>query len=240
MTDPVLRVDRLAKRIGHRMVLTDVSFELGAGCAVALLGPNGAGKTTLLKVIAGLWTKTEGAVERFGEPVVAGRADPRVAFLGHQSFLYGSLTARENLIFQARLRGVRDPEHAAREGLSRVGLRWSQNDPVKTFSRGMVQRLAIARALIGNPRLLLLDEPFTGLDLTGQHELLALLDGFKAQGGAAVLISHRPEEAYRTAEAVLLLLGGRIAWWAYREAITVDALGAEYQRRLAEGGGRHS
>jgi heme exporter protein A len=121
-----------------------------------------------------------------------------------------------------------------------MGLRWSQNDPVKTFSRGMVQRLAIARALIGAPRLLLLDEPYTGLDLTGQREVTAIFDAFKAGGGSIVLISHRPDEAYRIAEATLILKGGRIVWWAYRDTVTAEALAAEYLDHLAEGGGPHS
>lgn len=240
MTTPVLSAERLSKRIGQQPVLTDVSFELGEGCAIAFLGPNGAGKTTLLKVIAGLWSPSGGTLERFGSPAVLGRADPRVAFVGHHSFLYGSLTARENLIFQARLWGASNPGRDADEELFRVGLTWSRNDPVKTFSRGMVQRLAIARALIAKPRLLLMDEPYTGLDFAAQADLTTILDEFTDDGGAVVLITHRPEEAIRIADAVLILLGGRIAWWARSDALTAESLADEYGGRLGEGGGRHS
>ncbi len=235
----VIRAVHLEKRIGDKEVLRDISLELGPYSALAVLGPNGAGKTTLLRVLAGVWGPSRGQLWRFDQPVSNdGRTDPRVGYLGHQSFLYPSLTALENLSFYGRLWGVKRPYERARDMLARVGLTWSQSDPVRTFSRGMLQRAAIARALLPEPQLLLLDEPYTGLDIEAQAFLDRALLSFRHDGGAIVLITHNVAEALRIADAVTIILGGKLVWWAPTPEWTVEQLAAQYQQWL-RGGRRH-
>lgn len=235
----VIRAVNLEKRIGDKEVLRDISLELGPYSALAVLGPNGAGKTTLLRVLAGVWAPSRGQLWRFDQPVSTdGRTDPRVGYLGHQSFLYPSLTALENLTFYARLWGLNRPHERARDMLMRVGLTWSQSDPVRTFSRGMVQRAAIARALLPEPSLLLLDEPYTGLDLEAQVFLDRALMAFRQDGGSIVLITHNVAEALRISDAVTIMLGGKLVWWAPTPEWTVERLTVHYQQWL-RGGRRH-
>lgn len=235
----VIRAVHLEKRIGDKEVLRDISLELGPDSALAVLGPNGAGKTTLLRVLAGVWGPSRGQLWRFDEPVSNdGRSDPRVGYLGHQSFLYPSLTAFENLTFYARLWGLNRPREKAQDMLMRVGLTWSQSDPVRTFSRGMLQRAAIARALLPEPQLLLLDEPYTGLDLEAQVFLDRVLIAFRQDGGAIILITHNVAEALRISDAVTIMLGGKLVWWAPTPEWTVEQLTTHYQQWL-RGGRRH-
>lgn len=229
----------LEKRIGDKEVLRDISLELGRYSALAVLGPNGVGKTTLLRVLAGVWGPSRGQLWRFDEPVSKdGRPDPRVGYLGHQSFLYPSLTALENLTFYARLWGLNRPRERAQDMLMRVGLTWSHSDPVRTFSRGMLQRAAIARALLPEPQLLLLDEPYTGLDLEAQAFLDRTLIAFRQDGGAIILITHNVAEALRSSDAVTIMLGGKLVWWAPTPEWTVEQLTTHYQQWL-RGGRRH-
>jgi len=235
--DAILRVVHLEKWIGERKVLADVSLDVGAGGGLAVLGPNGAGKTTLLKLVAGLWTPTRGEVWRFGERVgEEGRPDPRVGLIGHQSFLYPALTALENLAMYARLYGLGHPEARAWAALEHFGLSWSARDPVRTFSRGMKQRLALARAWIHGPRLLLLDEPYAGLDLPGQQLLDEWLEEHRQRGGARLVITHNAGEALRVSDAVTILIRGRLVWWSEAQGLSVEALTGEYQRWLSKGG----
>lgn len=174
MDKAALAADGLGKRLGERWVLAQVSFRVERGGALALLGPNGAGKSTLLRILAGLWKADRGTVVRFGQAVTEPRADRRIGYLGHRSLLYPALTARENLTLTARLWGC-DPRRAG-AALEEVGLGRFLDEPVATFSRGMLQRAAIARALLPDPEVLLLDEPYTGLDAPGRELLDARLE----------------------------------------------------------------
>lgn len=176
-----------------------------------MVGPNGAGKSTLLRLLAGLARPTAGSVTREG-----GRRS--IGLLSHQSQLYGDLTAVENLAFAARLYGVPDPNGQARARLAAVGLAERADEPVRSLSRGMVQRVAIARALLHGPRVLLLDEPFTGLDPQSSELTLALLAAERAAGQALVLVTHDAQEAWELATHAHLLVRGAWAFSGPREA----------------------
>jgi heme exporter protein A len=163
-----------------------------------LVGPNGAGKTTLLRVVAGLLRPTAGAVER--------RAP--IGMVGHDAMLYPALTARENLRFFARLHGV-DGARVA-DLLEQVGLTHRAHDRVGTFSRGMLQRMAIARALVHDPAVLLFDEPLSGLDDAASHALVALLAGLRERGAAMILVSHQLELLRGVGTHIVRMAGGRL------------------------------
>lgn len=231
-----MAAEHLEKRIGDRWVLRDVSLDVDAGSSLAILGPNGAGKTTLLKILSGIWAPSAGALWRFGQKVTEARPDPRIAFLGHRSFLYPALSARENLLFYAKLWNLDQPQRRVNDALRQVGLTWSQDDPVRSYSRGMVQRAAIARALLTSPRLLLMDEPYTGLDIRGQALLDTLLTEFVAKGGALILITHQVDEALRSAQGVSILRSGRIVWWDWTENWSPERLLQHYDHWLSGGG----
>jgi heme exporter protein A len=174
----------LGRRFGERRVLSHVDFDLERGGFLLVTGPNGSGKTTLLRLLAGLLAPTEGALEI--------RADRgRLGFLGHEPLLYRELTALENLDLFGRL--YRVPERRERTGmlLERYGLWDARGEPVSTFSRGMLQRLALCRTLLHDPELLLLDEPFSALDADGAEILQAELA--EAAGRTLVVASHQPE-----------------------------------------------
>jgi heme exporter protein A len=156
----------LCRSFGRVRVLRDVDLTLAPGEALAVAGPNGAGKSTLLRLLAGLMRPTAGEVRVLGRPITGGTADARRALglLSHHSLLYDDLTLAENLTFAARLYGLPRPAEAARAALDAAGLGARAGDSPRRLSRGLLQRAAIARAMLHGPRVLLLDEPFTALD----------------------------------------------------------------------------
>ena len=193
----LIRVNGLEKRYGTKRVLRDVSFELTRGSALVVTGPNGAGKTTLLRLLAGLTAPTRGSVD-----VVLDRS--RLGFLGHEPLLYRELTALENLDLYGRL--YRVPERRERIGmlLERFGLWDARGQRVAALSRGMTQRLALCRALLHDPELLVLDEPHSALDTDGA----ALLDdelAARAGRGTLVVATHDPARLARLETAALAL-----------------------------------
>jgi heme exporter protein A len=215
-TATAVEVAALGRAYGERVVLREVSFTLPAGATVAVFGANGAGKTTLLRILAGLLRPHAGEAQVLGAalPAEAWRVRGRIGLLGHEPLLYRDLTVRENLRFHARLHGV--PESRATALVEQVGLRGRDDDPVRTLSRGMAQRAAIARALLHEPDLLLLDEPLANLDPGGAEAIEPLL-----RGPARVLISHDAEQGLRAADWVLGLRGGRQALWAPAAGVTL-------------------
>jgi heme exporter protein A len=198
----------LAKRFGPVVALHPLDFDLARGGVLAVLGPNGAGKTTLLRLLAGLARPSAGAVA-LGDAGGDRRARrARVGFVGHATMLYGALSARENLVFAGRLFGVRDPARRAGELLDRFELDAAADRPVASVSRGTAQRAALARALVHDPELLLLDEPWTGLDARAAALLEALLRDL-AGSRTLVLSSHDLARAARLASDAILLVAGR-------------------------------
>ncbi|MGH2714168.1 MAG: heme ABC exporter ATP-binding protein CcmA [Thermoleophilaceae bacterium] len=202
-----IELDGLERRFGERVALAGVSVRLEAGQTLAVLGGNGAGKTTLLRVLAGL-LRPHGGSARVLDALLPGerwKLPDRVGYLGHEPLLYRELSGRENLRYHARLHGVA----AARidQLLGAVGMERRADDPLRELSRGMVQRLAVARAVLHDPALLLLDEPRANLD-PAAAELLEPLIG-RASGRTRVLVSHDVEGAVAEADAVLRLKRGR-------------------------------
>ena len=203
----------LRKAFGATLVLEDVTLDVAAGQCVALLGPNGAGKTTLLRILATLTRPSAGDLRIDG---VDALRDPdavraRIGVVAHGSHVYEDLTALENLRFWAVMAGLDASPARLRERLLAVELDAVAEERARTFSAGMKRRLGLARVTLGRPRLLLLDEPFNGLDRRGQKWLAEFLLAFKAGGGAIVLATHGFASALAVADRALILAGGRIA-----------------------------
>jgi heme exporter protein A len=213
-----LQLDGLSRHYGEREALSDVSLSLAHGQTLVVFGPNGAGKTTLLRVLATLLRPHGGAISVLGRklPEEAWAIRGQIGLLGHEPLLYRELTARENLRFHARLHGV--AEERVRELLEAIAMGARANEPLRTLSRGMVQRVAVARAVLHDPELLLLDEPHSNLDPTAV-ELVAPLIG-AASRRTRVICSHDPGGGLAEADVVLGLRGGRSA--LLRAAADVD------------------
>jgi heme exporter protein A len=213
-----LEVEGLARRYGEREALSDVSLTLQEGQTLVVFGPNGAGKTTLLRVLATLLHPHAGRVSVLGRslPSDAWAVRGRVGLLAHEPLLYRELTAQENLRFHARLHGV-DDERVG-ELLESVAMSTRSREPLRTLSRGMIQRVAVARAVLHSPELLLLDEPHSNLD-PAAVELVAPLIG-AASGRTRVICSHDPGGGLAEADIVLGLRDGRTA--LLREVAQVD------------------
>ena len=208
---PAARLLRAERRFGPFLALRATELEIPRGQSVAVFGPNGAGKTTLLRLIAGLLRATAGAVEIFGETLPGSPAlRRRVGVVTHETFLYPDLTATENLAYYSQLYGA-DPLAGARL-LDELALGESAERPVRTFSRGMSQRLALARAMLHRPDLLLLDEPLSGLDPNGAALAESLLARVRGEGVTIVFTSHDFEAGLKLAGRALLIDRGHIAW----------------------------
>ena len=200
------------KRYGMRMALRGVSLEIAAGECVALVGHNGSGKTTLLKIVAQLSRPSRGEIVfSSGDKILSSdEVKHRIGMVGHHTFVYDELTAQENLVFFAKLFRLPDPVASARRALAPVGLSRRASDMVRTFSRGMRQRLAIARALLASPGLLLLDEPAAGLDPEGQQWLGATLANLHASGCTILMSTHGRNETQGSVTRAIRLEGGAI------------------------------
>jgi heme exporter protein A len=225
--DPAIELAGLTRRHGDREALADVSLTLPRGQTLVVFGPNGAGKTTLLRVLATLLRPHGGTATVLGSslPDQGWAVRGRVGFLGHASLLYRDLTARENLRFHARLHGA--PPQRVEELLEAVGLTTRADDPVHTYSRGMIQRAAVARCVLHDPELLLLDEPTANLD-PHAAELVEPLIG-AASGATRVVTSHDPVGGLQGADLALGLRGGRAELLAPAAAVTTEQIGALYR-----------
>ena len=222
----------VSRHFGRRRALAKTSLTFTAGSVAGLFGPNGAGKSTLLGVLSTLVRPTAGEV-RYGGQTAAVLGDElrgRIGVLGHDLFLYGDLSARENLEFFARLYGLRNVPERVAQALTHARLEDRANDRVAAFSRGLRQRLALERALIHQPRLVLLDEPFTGLDDESAGLLTARLRGLREAGAIVLMATHDFESADGLVDRVICLKAGRV-----RE---IDAgrgsLREQYRRTMAE------
>ncbi|MCW5880219.1 MAG: heme ABC exporter ATP-binding protein CcmA [Anaerolineae bacterium] len=227
---PLLSVQRLSKQFGVHWALREVSFDVGAGDVVTLFGPNGAGKTTLVRLVATLGKPTSGVIVLDGRPLKASAASVRqgIGFVSHQPLLYPDLTAHENLTFFARLYGLTESRPRIDALLGRVGLAHRADDPVRQYSRGMQQRLSLARALLHDPRLLLLDEPYTGLDPVATDWLNRLLAELSQQGHTILMTSHDLQGGAALASRVLILAGGRLVFAADAASLAPGELAAAY------------
>ncbi|MEW6240382.1 MAG: heme ABC exporter ATP-binding protein CcmA [Chloroflexota bacterium] len=231
----MIEVRKLVKRFGMKTVLRGVDFRVEQGEFVALLGPNGAGKTTFLRILASLSRPSLGEVKVAGHslPHQAAAVRARLGVVSHLPLLYGDLTAEENLQFYARMYNI--PNYAPRitEVLQMVGLENRRRDLVRTFSRGMQQRLAIGRAVLHDPEVVLFDEPYTGLDQDASAMLDEVLRSVAARGRTVVMTSHDLARAEDLATRFDILSRGVIAASASRADLGKQNLLSFYKQALA-------
>ncbi|WP_022852273.1 heme ABC exporter ATP-binding protein CcmA [Limisalsivibrio acetivorans] len=211
MAEAIFELDKVKKRYGHTEALRGVSFTLARGEFLSVFGPNGAGKSTLLKLLSTLTKPTEGDILFEGTPLKKLKDDFRRHFgiISHQPYLYENLTARENLDFYGRLYGVKELSDRIAEILERVELSHRKHDRVRTFSRGMLQRLSIARALIHDPDIILLDEPYTGLDQHASMVLTGILREQFTRNKSIVMVTHNLPRGYELASRIAVMKSGR-------------------------------
>jgi len=239
VAEPPLRAQALTHGFGFQRVLSGVDLRVDAGEVLAVLGPNGAGKSTLLRALGGLLRPQAGHVLWWGADPASAPAGlrARIGIIGHRSFLFDELTAEENLAYYARLLGLSSPAERARRAITEEGLGLHAGRPVGTLSRGMTQRVALCRAWLGDPAVVLADEPATGLDPEATGRLYRRLAALRAAGGAAVLVAHDLAAACAIADRYVILAGGSVAdagatedWRGRTEAFL-----AHYTRAVASG-----
>jgi len=231
----MITVKKLVKRFGLKTILRGVDFEVQPGEFVALLGPNGAGKTTFLRILASLSRPSVGEVNIAGYklPQEAAQVRARLGVVSHLPLLYGDLTAEENLRFYARMYNIPNYELRVTEVLEMVGLEARRRDLVRTFSRGMQQRLAIGRAVLHDPDVVLFDEPYTGLDQDASSMLDEVLKTVAAKGRTVVMTSHDLARAEDLATRFDILSRGVISASASRRELRKTNLLSFYKQALA-------
>ena len=238
MSDPsnsLVLLSRVTKIFGLVRAVLDVDLEVCRGDFLAIFGPNGAGKTTLLRMVSGLTQPTSGSIQFESNDDHSGR--DRVGYVSHQSFLYNELTGIENLVFYGRLYGIGKARGRAEEMLVKMGLQDARYQRVGTYSRGMKQRLTLARALLHEPDLLLLDEPYTGLDRHGSRIFTEVLKGLKEEGRTVLLITHNLGAGLELCGQIVIQNKGELVFQASRGQ--VDA--SDFERlyfQVVEGGRR--
>lgn len=210
---PAIETRRLSKRYPRTWALRAVDLRIERGARVCLLGPNGSGKSTLLRIVAGAARPTRGEVRIFGsERRKAERAVRTIGFLSHQSYLYSELTAVENLRFAATMYGVNGTEDRLHRALEIVGLSHVSNEQVRTYSSGMTKRLALARATLHDPEIVLLDEPYGALDIAAIEWLESFIAGLRATNRTILVATHEAGRALRWADRAILLRNGRVEY----------------------------
>lgn len=229
-SNPAVQTRALTRRFGRRVALAGVDLEVRSGECLAIFGPNGAGKTTLLRVLAGLLDPTSGMAQVGGIALPGGvAARAQVGFVSHHTMLYPALTARENVEFAARLHGLAGPHAAADAALARLAVFDVADVPVRMLSRGQQQRVSIARAFVHGPRIVLLDEPYTGLDAAGAAALSESLAALKTAGAALLLITHHLDEGLALATRVAIMQSGRLVRTDPREAVDPVVYASDYR-----------
>jgi heme exporter protein A len=229
---PVAEAEGLVRAFGARRAVDGVSLALRGGECLALFGPNGAGKTTLLRLLAGLLTPSAGECLVGGVSLRTdgGRAArSRVGLISHASMLYSALSARENVEFSARMYGLRRPAEAAMRALQTMRVADRADAPVRSLSRGLQQRVSIARAIVHEPLLLLCDEPYTGLDEIGSVALTATLGERRAHGAALLLVTHNLSEGLALATHAAIMRRGRFVRFEEREAVDGASYASAYR-----------
>ena len=205
-----IQIEGLSKSYGSLQALRDIGLSVGEGQSLTIFGPNGAGKTTLLRILSSLTKPTKGTVLIAGHDI---RKEPQeirksVGFISHQPFLYESLSAFENIRFFASMYGISNADEKAAEVIRKVGLENRRHDLVRTFSSGMKQRLAVARAIVHDPKILLLDEPYSGLDQHGARIFNEMLKFLKTQKRTILMTTHNISEGFVLSDRVAILSSG--------------------------------
>lgn len=227
---PVVEAQELSRSFGRKEALSGVTLVVRAGECLALFGPNGAGKTTLLRTLAGLLRPSRGTARIEGHALPGGpEIRARIGIVSHHSLLYDALTALENVVFAARLYSVPDPVTSARVALDRMGMTSKMNSPVRSLSRGMQQRVSIARAMVHAPSVVLADEPYSGLDDDGARSLTTLLGELRAAGAAMIVVTHNIAEGLSLATHASVMNAGKIVSHLSRESIDEATFPAHYR-----------
>lgn len=236
MGDAAITTSKLSKVFGNRRAVDNVTFDLPQGAFLSIFGPNGAGKTTLLRVLSTLSRATSGSATLMGIDIKEepDKVRDHIGLISHNSMLYMDLTAEENLLFAANLYGVENPEERVLELLDAVELKHRRLDTVRTFSRGMTQRLSIARALIHDPGVVFLDEPYSGLD----PHAVEIFDGLIEQvrdGRTFVMVSHDLQKGFSMCTHALVLAKGRIVAFDEKENLDFEEFSQIYRTTVGMG-----
>jgi ABC-type multidrug transport system ATPase subunit len=233
----MIEISNLVKKFGRKRVIDELELEVKDGDFLTIFGPNGSGKTTLIKLISTLLKPSSGTMMVNGHDSGEDGIEIRksLGLVSHETYLYEELTAKENLKFYMKLYGIPFTKEKDREldrMLRRVGLLHRMNDKVGTFSRGMKQRLSILRATIHNPKVLLLDEPYTGLDHKARGILNEMLLGFHNEGKTIVMTTHDIDKGYAVSQRLAILVGGKIVLDKQKTEIELENLINEYGKLL--------
>jgi len=227
----LLKVDQLTRSFGPRMAVAGVSFNLKRGECLAVFGPNGAGKTTLLRMLAGILLPSAGRAT-LDETALSGTASARarVGMVSHNTMLYEALSPRENVLFAARLYGLKDARKRTEQALARMSMLERADTPLRSLSRGMQQRVSIARATVHSPDLVLADEPYNGLDESGARALTTLLQELRSAGTAVLIVTHNLAEGLALATHAAVMHRGRFERLDSRAQIDVGSYGETYRQ----------
>ena len=230
-SDSTLTVENIHKKFGYRQILKGANLSLSSSQFTILLGKNGAGKSTLFKIICGFLSPSQGNIYIQGqatskEPELLRRS---VGLISHNSQLYQALTAQENLAFFGKLRSIKNLKEKIKEVLKQVGLKKFADSPVSTFSSGMLKRLSIARLILANPPITLLDEPLDGLDYESTQFFHHFLAQYRDNGGTILMITHQVEGSFSYCDQVAILHQGKIQYQTKRSETSYEALMKDYQ-----------
>lgn len=233
----MLKAENITKSIGTKNILHGINLNIAEGEFITVFGPNGAGKSTLLKILSMLMKPSSGRLTINGANALedAARVRSFVGVISHQTFLYDNLTAFENLEFYGRMYGLDCLRDRINEVLREVGLELVFNDPVRTFSRGMQQRLAIARAILHQPDIIFLDEPYTGLDQQAMEILNGVLTRLNIKDRTVFMITHYFEQGLDLSDRVLIINKGRLAFEGDAKGLTPDKMKQIYTETLGGG-----
>ena len=231
-----LRASQLTKDFGHRTIVKNATLSVHPGEVVTIFGPNGAGKTTLIKILATLLKPTSGRLEIDGTDAIADASDVRrtLGVVIHENLAYPSFSPYENLRFFGQMYGIKQLEHRATALLAEVGLQRFLHEPLRIFSRGMTQRFMIARALLHAPSVLLLDEPFSGLDASARQFVLARIAKEQQKGTGIVITTHNTELGYLAGTRFLFMINGELEEVAEKDEIETETLLLTYEERLTD------
>ena len=230
-----LRASQLTKNFGHRSIVKNATFSVSPGEVVTIFGPNGAGKTTLIKILATLLKPTSGKLEIDGTDAIGNYSDVRseLGVVIHENLAYPVFSPYENLKFFGQMYGVKQLDHRCMTLLAEVGLQHFAHEPLHIFSRGMTQRFMIARALLHQPSVLLLDEPFSGLDAAAKQFALERIAQEQQNGKGIIVTTHNTELGYLAGTRFLFMVNGELEEVAQKDEITAEALLLMYEERLS-------